>query len=436
MDTRALMFCLSRLVKDRSGNFAAAFAIIVPLLLGVAGGAVDMIAFQRNMRSMQDAADGAALAAAREGSLKGWDQQIASEIASLIALENLGQSAPDTSQAMAKSSSSAPAGQYRVNTAVDPVNKTVKVTVEMDYYPYFFLGYFRNSPQISVSSQANVAGEMNICIIGLDPAASGTLQMSDSAKVTAPKCAVFSNSVATNGFIAKDNAVLTSDYNCSAGGIEGLTKNFTTKPTTDCRPVADPLAARGVPVDKGCNYTNKVVSGLITILSPGTYCGGIQIKDNANVLFRPGVYVIKNGELKSNLKGISAGKGVAFVFVGEGSRFDFDNSTRIAFSAPETGPYAGILFYQDPAMVNTLTYEISSEKAGVLLGTIYLPNGIFKVHAANPVGEESAYTVIVARKLDIGKTAELVINADYASTKVPVPDGLGPTGSGSARLTN
>lgn len=421
---------------NRSGNFAAAFAILVPLLLGVAGGAIDMVAYQRNLRAMQEAADAAALAAAREGSLKGWDQNIASEIASLMALENLGQSAPDMTAGRAMAMAASSAGQYRVDTSVDPVNKTVKVTVDMDYYPYFFLGYFRNSPQISVSSQANVAGEMNICVIGLDPAESSTLQLADSAKVSAPDCAVFSNSVATDGFVVKDSALLTSDYNCSAGGVVGVTKNFTTKPTTDCRPVGDPLAARGIPADKGCTYTNKVVSNFITVLSPGTYCGGINIKDNANVLFKPGTYVIKDGELKSSLKGISAGKGVTFVFVGEGSRFNFDQTTRISFSAPETGPYAGILFYQDPAMKNILTYEISSEKAGLLLGTIYLPNGIFKVHASNPVGEESAYTVIVARKLDIGKTAELVINADYASTKVPVPDGLGPTGKGDARLTN
>ena len=229
---------------------------------------------------------------------------------------------------------------------------------------------------------------------------------------------------------------MTSDYNCSAGGVQGAAKNFTTQPTTDCRQVEDPLAARGIPAPAPCNFTNKVVSNFITILSPGVYCGGIDIKDNANVLFKEGTYVIKDGELKSSLRGISAGKGVTFVFVGEGSRFAFDNTTRISFSAPETGPYAGILFYQDPATVNTTTFEISSEKAGKLLGTIYLPNGIFKVHASNPIGKESAYTVIVARKLDIGKEAELFINADYASTSVPVPEGVGPMGQGNARLTN
>ncbi len=424
------------MATDKGGNFAAGFAILAPLLLGLAGGAVDMIAYNRNMQRMQNAADAAALAAAREGSLKGWDEQIASSIASTFAAENLGQAAPDANLATMKTSLTAPSGQVQVDTVVDKPNRTVSVTLEMDYYPYFFVGFFRNNPQIRVSSQANVASEMNICIIGLDPLASGTVQLSGSAKVTAPKCAVYSNSVATNGFAAKDKSFLTSDYNCSAGGIDGPLTNFSTKPTTDCRPVADPLAARGVPASAKCDFTNKTVSGLITFLNPGVYCGGIRITNMANVLFKPGTYIIKDGELKSDLGGILAAKGVTFIFVGNNSRFNFDATTIIGFSAPETGAYAGILFYQDPAAPSQATFEVSSKDAGTLLGTIYLPKGIFKVHAANKIGEKSAYTVIVARKLDIGATADLVINADYALTKVPVPSGIGPQGGGKARLLN
>ena len=112
---------------------------------------------------------------------------------------------------------------------------------------------------------------------------------------------------------------------------------------------------------------------------------------------------------------------------------NFDKTTVLAFQAPETGPYAGILLYQDPNSPTTETFEISSKTASILLGTIYLPNGIFKVHAQNKVGDKSAYTVILARKLDIGAAADLVINADYGSTKVPVPAGLGPQ-SGTIRL--
>jgi hypothetical protein len=48
------------------------------------------------------------------------------------------------------------------------------------------------------------------------------------------------------------------------------------------------------------------------------------------------------------------------------------------------------------------------------------------VETAGNVAEESAFTVIVADRVDV-KSAQLVINADYAGTDVPVPDGLGPS---------
>lgn len=418
---------------DRSGHFAVGFALLMPLLFGLVGGAVDFVAFERNMKRMQDAADLAALAAAREGSLQGWNEQIASEVALKFASENLGQAV--STPEMAKAQSSSPSGEYRIATSVDTVTKSVTVSVENDFYPYFYLGYFRPSPQISVSAKASVTGEMNLCVIGLDPSAAGTLSLTSFAKVTAPACAVFSNSTSATGMIAKDDALLAAEYSCSAGGFDGAAKNYTKVPVTDCRPVDDPLAARGVPASDKCDFTKKTVSGLVTFLDPGVYCGGIRITNYANVGFKPGVYVIKDGELKSDLGGIVGGNGVTFVFTGKGSRMNFDKSTVLSFKAPETGNYAGILLYQDPKSPAIETFEISSKTASILLGTIYLPNGIFKVHAQNKVGDKSAYTVILARKLDIGAKADLVINANYGATKVPVPTGLGPQ-SGEIRLVN
>ena len=430
-----LIRCISFFVdmlRSRSGNFAVGFVLIAPVLLGLTGGGIDLLVYQNQVTKMQDAADNAVMAAAKEASLKGWTVTIAQAIAQNYVDENLREVA--NSNSANASTLSKTSGAFTTTATVDTASKTVTVSIDMNQYPFFVLGYFRHDPQIHVTSKARVSGEMNICVIGLDTDSSATVALSGLAKVTSPKCAVFSNSKATDGLQAKDFSLLASDYNCSAGGYGGAAKNYSTQPTPDCKPIEDPLAARTAPPATGCDYTNKIVSVFIAVLSPGTYCGGITISLGANVLFKPGTYVIKNGDLKTDTLGIAGGKGVTFYFTGEGSKFNFAPTTTIAFSAPETGAFAGILFYQDPAMVNTITYEISSSKAGILLGTIYLPNGIFKVHANNKVGDQSAYTVIVARKLDIGATAELVINADYASTKVPVPAGLGP--SKNIRIAN
>lgn len=406
-----------------SGNFAVSFAVLLPVLMGLVGATIDFLAFENQKEEMQNIADAAVLAAAKEGSLKGWTDDVAEAVAKQFALDKMHASINDGGKT-----------EFQAKAKTEHENKSISITLEMDHYPFFMMGYFTPSPQIRVTSSATVSGEMNTCVIGLDTALDSTVSLSGLARITAPDCAVFSNSSSPKGFAAIDTSYLDSSYNCSAGGAAGSAKNFSTPPTLDCMPLPDPLKDRVKPNVSGCDFTNKVVSGFVTVLSPGVYCGGISILDKANVVFKAGIYVIKDGELKSSNGGISFGKGVAFYFTGEGSRFNFDDTTTISFSAPETGQMAGIIFYQDPLMQKTIVYEISSVKAGTLLGTIYLPNGIFRVYAKNKIGDQSAYTVIVAKQLDIGGAADLVVNANYSATKVPVPEGLGP--SKKIRLMN
>ncbi len=84
-----------------------------------------------------------------------------------------------------------------------------------------------------------------------------------------------------------------------------------------------------------------------------------------------------------------------------------------------------------------------------LPGTIYLPKGALWVArpgdvwpdsktspdvatvpagAPSTVGASSTYTVLVLERLMVTGGMKLVVNADYASTSVPVPVGLGPGG--------
>ena len=79
-------------------------------------------------------------------------------------------------------------------------------------------------------------------------------------------------------------------------------------------------------------------------------------------------------------------------------------------------------------------YQISSNNAANLLGTIYLPAGRLVVDANTPVANKSAYTVIVTRQLEVDSGPNLVLNSDYSATDVPVPAGVGPT-SGVISLT-
>ena len=412
---------MKSLLVSRSGNFALVLALVAPLLVGLVGGALDFLTFKNQQSHMQNVADSAALAAAREATVKNWSQSAVQALAETIAATGFNDVNP------------AGGAVYSVKATLDEKGKTVRVQLDMDHHRYFLLGYFRGSPQIRVEAAATVSGDMPICIVGLEQAVAETIAIKDQSTILADACAVQSNSTSTEGIFVDDKASLDSGSTCSAGGFKGSLSRFSPGPTTDCPVVTDPLVSRPEPAFGPCDHTDfKVKNGTFTI-DPGVYCDGLLIDNNADVELKPGIYVIKGGEFRIRNNGSLKGTGVGFYFTGKDGRAVFDGTSSIDLSAPINGEMAGLLWFQDRAMDLT-EFEISSKNASNLLGTIYLSNGRLKVHADNPIADKSAFTVIVARYLDIGKKAQLYINSGYSSTPVPVPDGLGP--NSKVRLNN
>jgi hypothetical protein len=63
---------------------------------------------------------------------------------------------------------------------------------------------------------------------------------------------------------------------------------------TDPLATLDPIDATGLPVRSASKLT---INGTSQVLLPGVYEGGIELKSSAIAFLRPGVYVIRNGEL-------------------------------------------------------------------------------------------------------------------------------------------
>jgi hypothetical protein len=79
-------------------------------------------------------------------------------------------------------------------------------------------------------------------------------------------------------------------------------------------------------------------------------------------------------------------------------------------------------------------YRIISDDAQTLLGTIYLPSGRLIIDSKRPVAAKSAYTVVIARRIELFEGPNLVLNTNYSGTDIPVPKGVGPVGR-TVRLT-
>ncbi|MDP3896165.1 MAG: pilus assembly protein TadG-related protein [Mesorhizobium sp.] len=433
------------------GNFAIGVALLSPILLGLAGGAIDLYVFQNHRHQLQSTADAAVLAAATEAGLKGWTVDSAKQVVASVVSGNLSKKFAGVT--------------FSYEVKVDEKARRVTLDLSQDHYGYFVLGYFTGSPQIAVQATARASGQATICIIVQSPNQFGAFQLYGASKINAPGCSAYSNSVDTKGVLVKDTSRLVTQFACSGGGYSGKTSAFTPLPLTDCPKLSDPLAARASLVDaetnkSTCKYNSLKVDGANKTLAPGTYCGGLEIENGAKVTFQPGIHVIKDGRMRLAKGASIVGDGVAFVFSGSKSILDLKNDTSIALSAPKDGPMAGILIYAQGDGKKARDFKIESKNAQKFVGTVYLPSdsliiggdkdgdgvcdpdiaddgSLIPAGAAciSDVGAASSWTAIIADTVRVTAGSTLVLNSDYKGSDVPVPDGIGPN-SGRTFLSN
>lgn len=410
-------------LSDRSGNVAIMFALMLPVLLLAAGGAIDYGSYGVQRAQLQEIADTAALGSAREFNLA---QKTAPQI------ENT---------ALRITKSSLQASKLQFDPTPDINAKAVMaerlVTVTLLVHRGSFIPQFSAAPKIlKVTSTAVATSGAKVCLLAL--AESGrAITLDKGAKITAKNCGAYSNSADRNSIRVVQDSLLTSAFACSAGGYDGPDINFVPAPLTDCPGTHDPLADRPQPSFAGCDHTKLVLDSGAKTLQPGVYCGGLTITGDAVVTLEAGatgVYVIKNGELRVSGQASLISKNAGFFLTGKKATFRFDKDTTIDLSAPLEGELAGLLFFEDRKNKTGRKSEIWSNDARNLLGTIYLPRSTLFIGAKNPVGDLSAYTIIVADSLELLAGPELVLNTNYDETTVPVPVGVGPVDAGFVHL--
>ena len=411
--------------RNVAGGIVVSFALILPVLLGIIGLAADYGMMTKVRSELQDAADAAAMAGAREIPLAMSNaKQVASAVRAFAAYRLTQNSSASNAQLAAQ----------RLTLTVDVVGdfSAVKVTISEQWSPFFLHFVEPTVTPITVSSQARFVGRNNICVLGLS--GTGTAVYIDkNGRLTGNNCGVFANSIGSSGLRVDSGAILKSTINCSSGGAS-VSGSVTPSAITDCPVVADPLAKRQPPSFGGCDYNGTIINGSTVTLQPGVYCGGLSLQGNSVVTLNPGVYVIKDGGLSTSGQASLTGVGAGFFITGKASPVVFGSSTHISLTAPKDGPMAGLLFFEDPALTVKLKHKITSDDARVLLGTMYFPVGGLVIDAKQPVADQSAYTAIVAQTLELNSGPNLILNSNYSTTNVPVPAGI--AGSSQVVLSN
>ncbi|MDZ7628452.1 MAG: TadE/TadG family type IV pilus assembly protein [Parvularculaceae bacterium] len=430
-------------LTDNHGNVAIAFALAAPVLLIAAGGAVDFQNLGGQRAEMQAAADALATRGAREFLLENSSEF---QIEALV-------------RATAEAQYAESLGVFTLAATADDDEKTV--TAELTQAPRKGL-FLHNLPAyqrpVTVRATAVARGAANVCVVALEKTGGGAIKVTSAAKLAAAKCSILSNSTASKGVDASGYSKLTAALICSAGGASGGSSNFEPQVLTDCPVYEDPLKDRLEPDAGACDHNNlalgeaksgselfeQTLATLIAAIdgsdedtlagytrfdiSPGVYCGGLRIRADADVHLEPGIYVFKDGPLEVELGGRLFGEGAGLFFTGPGAVFTFWPASIVHLTAPTDGLMAGMLVMEDRERNSVENYSILSDNARTLLGTIYLPNGRLRIASLMPIADNSAYTAIVVRYLQMFGSPQLVLNTDYTLTDVPVPEGIGSSG--------
>jgi hypothetical protein len=425
-----------RFARHKSGTVALLFALSLPALLGGMGLAVDYAAIARQQAIVQSAADSAALNAARE--------LIISE-PTLIRVQAVAKRTVDS--ILAEKGKKA---DWTVATTLTDANKSVVVNVSRPLKPIFqkvysLLGIAPDPWVADMRATARLSHNSKLCLLLMGDNHTA-LALRQNARLTGAQCSIHSNSRSRDGILLEVGSKLTSDLVCSRGGIQNNGSTVMTDILNDCPPVVDPLRNRAEPVSGTCTFAKRQVytSGSIT-LNPGTYCGGLEIKGTAQVVFNPGIYVFQNGDLNVWQNAEVRGQHVGLYFRGQSSYFRFRDNALVELTGPKDGVMSGILLWRDrtnnvadrmAGINSSATNAINANRATKLTGTIYLPEGQLYIGAKAPVAQISDYTVILARKLELFDGPNLVLNTNYAGSDVPVPQDLGPIGLKDLRLMN
>jgi hypothetical protein len=110
---------------------------------------------------------------------------------------------------------------------------------------------------------------------------------------------------------------------------------------------------------------------------------------------------MKDGPLTVDSASSFSALGVGVHLTGTNATILFGADTTTNMTAPTTGIMAGLMLLEDPTVAALQQHQLLCNNAALLLGAIYLPHGRLIVDATSPIAQQSAFTIIVARRMEL-----------------------------------
>ncbi len=409
--------------RREGGQMLVLFVLMIGVLMGFVAMSIDVGLILHERRSLQNAADAAALAAVPELP----DSPRAAEAKALEWADDNGYTADN-------------GATISVDTFYKGDPNTVEVVIEVETPFIFALALGLDSVDVSARAVAtNYTGSTGgVALLVLSPDAGSAFEKSGTSDVIVNGGSIMVNSTSDTASVRTGGGDVISDgfYYYREGGWDtsGGSGQFFPEPLPVTYPALDPLATLTPPdpylstsPDTGgtaaAPEAKKLSSG-VHVLSPGTYWGGIEVTASADVTFLEGTYVIAGGGFKLVGSGTVVGDGVFFYNTfdpeepsgpGDCQSVDLRGSADFFLTAPASGDYEDILFWQDVNCDAPFKHQGTGDFTG---GIIYIPGAQVDFSGSGNIGA----TQIIADTVKVSGTADLSI--DYSGfLDVPVSAG-------------
>ncbi len=413
MRTRAALSAtrgrLSTLPAGSGGNVALIFALLLPLLIVTALGGVELNQVLSDKKRTQDVADSTALMGAGQ-----------------LGVTPVG--ADQRAIGYAQTQLNDVARNSTVNVQAT-IGQGLLITVTIDTQRASFFGNLLplGGFHTHVVSSARGVNNTPLCVLATTPLAADTLHITGTSQLQAGQCLIHSNQT----LVADPGASILASANEAVTSASGP---ITQAPSTGAPNVVDPFASLNVNPSScvGIGVPTMVVAPLNQTLPAGVHLGTVQVMTGAVLTLGAGDHYFCQ-PLTVSGTGAVTGTDVDLVFDGKAA-MNLSGSATVSLSGRQSGPLAGFVIIAD--RTETGVFTLNSDNITGLTGTVYAPTATLAIQGTAKSGSTSPWTVITAKGVTVNGGAQLVINANYAQSSVPVPVGVGNnTSNAGAKLT-
>jgi hypothetical protein len=409
---------LHRFLRDRRGNVSIIVAIMIVPLIGMLAVAGEVSSWYTVNRNLQNAADSAAIAAARNaddtndsGGVPHYQREanaVAAQYGFVSGTNNV---------TVTPTTVTCPSG----NGACFQVDISRVLPVMLSGIVGFTGSTTLNGSHAQMISARAIAtpagGGTSFCLLALGGTVSTGIQANGTPFANMSGCGVGSNGDVNcngNNGLGSDSvyAVYNADSGCTASGSAGSAhSNYPDPPGfTDS---ADAARGSNLP-SNNCGGTyqqeDKHGNGLTGAnVASGTpswsgtteqICGDMQLSGDLN-LGANTVLIIRNGTLDMNGHTLTGNSGTTIIFTGPTvggltpSYYPTGTGT-LNISSPSTGPWAGVAIWQDPSLPPQTIKNAGSSPTWNIEGMVYLPVSNVTIDGAiNKDGTGACFGLVV-----------------------------------------